>query len=597
MYVVLCLIVICGRWKNNVERKSKFLSLSKDAVSDDLSYDTLRYVRLVLTTHPQALSSNATTRFDSFRSMYCRQAVALAVNIRNHFDRIVHQQRDATIPQIGLPLEMPQHMKMNDCVPINVKKIGDEVVVNALSYKYQVLEVFVVTKFPMLKRFLKRRRIPRLPTTDVKSEGDLAPDQHGDEIDRSAATGIAESHIISKRVTKASSSRSSSSSSDSVDGSTRGRVLSDDIGLDGDEDEEELTRIDGGHYLRPRRCKRPRTYTFALSSTAFSDDSTQDTSRLLEDSEEEDGEGNHDDEEDESDFCDNRRPKHARGSKRYRTRHSVRRHIAALKVQEVLCRYEKEETDTNKVSSDAGASPATSTPSSQRGSPRKRYLRVPKSPVKKRLPQINASEGTTPFVKREEVKVEPNHRDYVQCGPPKMLSPVAKNLRDMLMEDFVLFDEQEMLADPMLLSTSTLGTVSTASLCKDAAQETCPIDPVPSFHTVTAKDMLRLHPLPWQLEKVLPSDDVIAFTRAKSPTHSCPSTGTPDPVSLQLTVVAHFNCETPISTRGTPSEALSLLSTSSSRNSATLEHGSRSLLPAVGSKDMSFLPISPLSPL
>ena len=515
--------------------------------------------------------------------MYCRQAVALAVNIRNHFDRIVHQQRDATIPQIGLPLEMPPHMKMNDCVPINTKKVGDEVVICALSYKYQVLEAFVVAKFPMLKRFLKRRRAPRLPPMD-KTDGDSASHQHGDETERSATAATGDSHLISKRVVKASSSRSPSS--DSLDGNVRCRVLSDDVGLEDEEDEEELTRIDGGHYLRPRRCKRPRTYSFALSSTAFSDDSAQDTSRLLDDSEDEEGGDGHDDQ-DESDFCDRRR----RGSKRYRTRHSVRRHIAALKVQEVLCRYEKEEAETK--ASEGGLSTVTSTPSSKSGSPRKRYLRVPKSPTKKRLPKINASEGSTPYVKGEEV--ETDHRDHIPCGPPKMLSPVAKNLRDMSMEDFVLFDEQEMLADPMLLSASIPGTVSTASLCKDAANETCPIDPVPSLQTVTAKDMLRLHPVPWQLEKILPSDDVIAFTRAKTPTHPFPGAGTPDPVSLQVTVVAQFNCETPISTRGTPSEAsLSLLSTSSSRNS---EHGARSLLPVMGSKDMSFLPISPGGPL
>ena len=47
-YEALWLIVIRDRWKNNVERKGKFLSLSKDAVSDDLSYDALRYVRFFL---------------------------------------------------------------------------------------------------------------------------------------------------------------------------------------------------------------------------------------------------------------------------------------------------------------------------------------------------------------------------------------------------------------------------------------------------------------------------------------------------------------------------------------------------------------------
>lgn len=45
------------------------------------------------------------------RSKYCRQILALALNIKNHFDRIVNQQQARPIRQIELPIAMPPHMK------------------------------------------------------------------------------------------------------------------------------------------------------------------------------------------------------------------------------------------------------------------------------------------------------------------------------------------------------------------------------------------------------------------------------------------------------------------------------------------------------
>lgn len=44
--------------------------------------------------------------------MYCKQAIALAINIKNHFDRVVNQQVDRTVvTQMLLPFRMPTHME------------------------------------------------------------------------------------------------------------------------------------------------------------------------------------------------------------------------------------------------------------------------------------------------------------------------------------------------------------------------------------------------------------------------------------------------------------------------------------------------------
>lgn len=53
------------------------------------------------------------------RSMFCRQAIALAVNIKNHFERVLNQQMDRTVvTQILLPCRMvdtSQHVLENAC--------------------------------------------------------------------------------------------------------------------------------------------------------------------------------------------------------------------------------------------------------------------------------------------------------------------------------------------------------------------------------------------------------------------------------------------------------------------------------------------------
>lgn len=66
-------------WKNNIERKSKLLSLQRDAAS----------------AHPGDYSARAR------RALYCRIAVALAINIRNHFDRVIAENKG--LIQVPIP--------------------------------------------------------------------------------------------------------------------------------------------------------------------------------------------------------------------------------------------------------------------------------------------------------------------------------------------------------------------------------------------------------------------------------------------------------------------------------------------------------------
>ena len=66
-------------WKNNIERKRKLQSLQRDAAS----------------AHPGDYSARAR------RALYCRIAVALAINIRNHFDRVVAENKG--LVQVPIP--------------------------------------------------------------------------------------------------------------------------------------------------------------------------------------------------------------------------------------------------------------------------------------------------------------------------------------------------------------------------------------------------------------------------------------------------------------------------------------------------------------
>eukprot|EP00128_Syssomonas_multiformis_P009490 Colp12_sorted_trinity150504_noHs@1839 len=52
--------------------------------------------------------------------MYCKQAIALAINIKNHFDRVMNQQVDRTVVvQVFLPFQMPTHLE-------NMRKVCEE---------------------------------------------------------------------------------------------------------------------------------------------------------------------------------------------------------------------------------------------------------------------------------------------------------------------------------------------------------------------------------------------------------------------------------------------------------------------------------------
>ena len=73
-------------WKNNVERKSKFSSLKKDAAS--------------------CLPGDVSPR--AKRALYCRIAVALSQNIRNHFDRIMGEN-EGVVVQLPIPTLSDTH--------------------------------------------------------------------------------------------------------------------------------------------------------------------------------------------------------------------------------------------------------------------------------------------------------------------------------------------------------------------------------------------------------------------------------------------------------------------------------------------------------
>ena len=66
-------------WKNNVERKRKLQSLKRDAAS----------------VNPGDYSARGR------RALYCRIAVALALNIRNHFDRVIAENKG--LIQVPIP--------------------------------------------------------------------------------------------------------------------------------------------------------------------------------------------------------------------------------------------------------------------------------------------------------------------------------------------------------------------------------------------------------------------------------------------------------------------------------------------------------------
>lgn len=61
----------------------------------------------------KVLIISSSSSFFIFRMRFCKQIVALAFNIRNHFDRIVNKQTKGSIYQILLPHSMPTHMLLN----------------------------------------------------------------------------------------------------------------------------------------------------------------------------------------------------------------------------------------------------------------------------------------------------------------------------------------------------------------------------------------------------------------------------------------------------------------------------------------------------
>jgi hypothetical protein len=446
-------------WKNNVERKSKFQSLSRDAISKE----------------------DAT--FDRLRTFYCQQAVALSVNIRNHFDRILHQQRDNCLYQVTLPVGMPDHMVLENFAS-EFHPTDIAVTAIPLTVVFSSLDKFIVSKFPSLKKYLKCRA-----QRDGSFDTALSVTRSHNAL---ASDNLGVGHIRCKYVLNEDDMPSPANKSRSVS-------LSSDV-------DEELSHIvqQHGMSLRPRPAKRPRTYAVSLPNAAFDDDDNSDRARLLhsdsfadeEDFTEEDGNEFEEDERDE-DYCGE--TEHVTGqschtsnstsvSPRKRGRPSSypfatsshsRRRIVALKVIEVLTRYEQEELTGPMIETSQSASTTTPTdalPVSPTGrltaakvnrkSPKPRRVKLPKSPSR---PYVHST---------ETVQVS---NEYIHESADSHTKTQGILARPMDLDDFQLFDEQEMLADSMLIKdVSQLAIV----------QEAHAIEPK------SVSDMLTLYPLP-----------------------------------------------------------------------------------------------------
>jgi hypothetical protein len=115
--------------------------------------------------------------FTHNRMKYCRQVIALALNIKNHFDRMVNHQQGKPIKQFSLPLEMPSHMQLTDS--------SSEVV----SYQFDSVEDYLCEKYPADKS-RNSSAVPALSCSRPKrSSSTRRPKRYEDEDDSSDEEG------------------------------------------------------------------------------------------------------------------------------------------------------------------------------------------------------------------------------------------------------------------------------------------------------------------------------------------------------------------------------------------------------------------------
>jgi hypothetical protein len=121
-----------------------------------------------------------------YRSKYCQQIVALALNIKFHFDRIVNQNRGEIIRQIKLPLAMPSHM-INEAVEMEYRVITVSTFLNdkssgKSSKKYSSSSLSgITTASPLKARLRSRRRKTRRHYNDYEDDTE---DEEDDEENR-----------------------------------------------------------------------------------------------------------------------------------------------------------------------------------------------------------------------------------------------------------------------------------------------------------------------------------------------------------------------------------------------------------------------------
>jgi hypothetical protein len=119
--------------------------------------------------------------FPQHRMKYCRQVIALALNIKNHFDRVVHHQHGKPIKQCSLPLEMPAHMQLT--ITSSSAGSSSEVV----SYQFDSVEDYLCEKYPCDKsRNSSSSAAPALSCSRPKrSSSSRRPKRYEDEDDSS----------------------------------------------------------------------------------------------------------------------------------------------------------------------------------------------------------------------------------------------------------------------------------------------------------------------------------------------------------------------------------------------------------------------------
>jgi hypothetical protein len=482
-------------WKNNVERKSKFQSLSKDAISKE------------------------DAAFDRLRGFYCQQAVALSANIRNHFDRILHQQQDDRLYQVALPVRMPDHMVLENGGLMYEEGKMRLANLPSLTIVFTSLDSFIVNRFPSMRKFITRRE-----QRDCYQETAFAAmEGHGALADFSESVGthLEPSCTITEEDMTSPRSKSCSSS----------------LSLDADEEASQIA-LQHGMSLRPRPAKRARTYALSIPNAAADNgDDIGGRVRLLHSDScaDEDGLTEEDDNqlveyEKDEEYCGETE----RGNRSYQSVASSSlsprkrgrpafssvaassnplRCIVVPKVSEVLTRYGQEEpsraatenSESHAIKEASVRPTGRITPQMKHDSPKPRRVKLPKSPPRPLVRSTSEPISVSTEMFQERVRTH--------SEPHGILA------RPLDLDDFQLFDEQEMLADSMLTKeVGQMAIVNDASVIQSKAMS----------------DVVTLYPMLKTLQSshngeyaVLSNDHMMEVTDGTNESVVCRVCGTP----------------------------------------------------------------------